>query len=263
MSSIAIKWVSETIVGNQTAKQLLLFLATHNFHKPGIFFKLETIAKQMEVTVRSVQKAFKILQDKNLVTKQSRFDAETSRQTTNAYYLNIPDSFVDKYFGEGELGSSLGVNYVQGGEELRSGGVREKRSNSHEYSTGYREPAIPNSNINNKINNNTYRRKQRATKTTKIPSNFVPSEKHLQLSTELGLDVQKESDKFIDHYKATGKSMTDWNACFRNWLRKAKDFSINVRGKRANNNFDEVMGEIEKGHGRTFDESGCRVYGTI
>ena len=29
---------------------------------------------------------------------------------------------------------------------------------------------------------------------------------------------------FIDYYQGTGRLMADWNATFRNWLRKAKEF---------------------------------------
>lgn len=114
MSAIAIKWVSEIKTGNQTAKQLLLFLASHSFYKPGFFFRLETIADQMEVSVRAVQKSIKLLEEKSYLSKEYRFDEKTGRQTTNGYYLNIPDSYYDVFFKEHEH-ISQGVNVVRKG----------------------------------------------------------------------------------------------------------------------------------------------------
>lgn len=157
MSAIATKWVSGLTIGNTTAKHLLLFLSVHNFHKPGFFFKLETIANQLEISVRAVQKAFLRLEKRKLIVKEYRFDEKTGRQTTNGYYLNIPQEFVDNYFneqGEGERGSPLGVNVVQGEGERGSGGGTKKQSFLKEKSNTCKKSARPNSNINNKLNNN-------------------------------------------------------------------------------------------------------------
>lgn len=115
----------------------------------------------------------------------------------------------------------------------------------------------------NKKNNNKERAEKSLSKSTKISSNFNPSEKHLELAKELDLNVQDQCKRFIDYYKACGRSMIDWNASFNNWLRKANDFNKNVKIKNKNNNFDEVMREIDKNNGRIFDESGNNVYRTI
>lgn len=133
MSAIALKWVASIKVGNQTAKQLLQFYACHNFGKPGFEFKNKTLADQLEVSERAIQLAHKLLLEKNLIIKETRFD-EHGRQLSNHMYLNIPDEFVDNFFGEGERSSSLGVNVVQGEGE---------RSSS---------PSIYNNNNNNKNN---------------------------------------------------------------------------------------------------------------
>lgn len=152
MSAIAIKWVSEITVGNQTAKQLLSFLATHNFNTAGIFFKNETVARQLEISIRAVQKAYSLLLKKNLISKVARFDDVSGRQMTNEYHLNIPQEFVDNYFNEGEQDSSLGVNNVHGGGAYRAGGGSKKTSNSENKSKCYKKTPSSNKSFNSNIN---------------------------------------------------------------------------------------------------------------
>lgn len=65
--------------------------------------------------------------------------------------------------------------------------------------------------------------KPRSSRTT-INSSFIPSDKHELLASQLSVDLRNEADKFIDYYQARGLTMTNWNACFNNWLRKAAEF---------------------------------------
>ncbi len=39
------------------------------------------------------------------------------------------------------------------------------------------------------------------------------------------VDIQYEKQKFTDHYKANGDVKADWDACFRNWIRRSIQFS--------------------------------------
>lgn len=39
------------------------------------------------------------------------------------------------------------------------------------------------------------------------------------------VDVAHEADKFRDYYAAHGKPLKNWDAAFRNWVRKASEFS--------------------------------------
>lgn len=132
MSAIALAWVATVKVGNQTAKQLLQFYACHNFHKPGYEFKNETLANQLEVEVRSIQRAHDLLVEKNLIKREPRYNKE-GRQISSTTYLNIPDEFVDNFMGEGDIKSSLGVTLCQGEGDTVS--------------------PLYNNNINNKLNN--------------------------------------------------------------------------------------------------------------
>lgn len=119
MSAIASAWVATLTVGNQTAKQLLQFYASHNFGKPGFEFKNSTLSIQLEVTERAIQLAHKLLIEKELIIKETRYNDE-GRQLTNNFYLNIPQSFVDNFMGEGERSSPPRVNVVRGEGERSS-----------------------------------------------------------------------------------------------------------------------------------------------
>jgi hypothetical protein len=38
------------------------------------------------------------------------------------------------------------------------------------------------------------------------------------------VDIILETEKFIDHFSANGKPMKDWNAAWRNWMRRTSEF---------------------------------------
>ena len=120
MSAISLVWIlSLKRIGNQTAKQLLQFYASHNFGKPGFEFKNETLAEHLDVSVRAIQKAYKFLLDKKLIIREYRY-SKSGRQLTSIIYLNIPKEFVDNYFGEGERSSPQGGTTFTPRGELRS-----------------------------------------------------------------------------------------------------------------------------------------------
>ncbi|MFK7088666.1 YdaU family protein [Chromobacterium violaceum] len=56
---------------------------------------------------------------------------------------------------------------------------------------------------------------------TSVPADFAPDHSHRGIAHNMGLDLQAERDKFVDHFTATGEVLADWPAKFRNWLRNA------------------------------------------
>lgn len=58
-----------------------------------------------------------------------------------------------------------------------------------------------------------------------LPTDFKPSEKHLEMASELGVDLRAEWGQFCDHHRAKGSTMKDWDAALRTWIRNAKRFS--------------------------------------
>jgi hypothetical protein len=62
---------------------------------------------------------------------------------------------------------------------------------------------------------------------TQIPHDFVITQKHIDYAKIRDLpEPQTELDKFINYYQSSGKARADWDAAFRNWLIKAKEFSL-------------------------------------
>lgn len=43
------------------------------------------------------------------------------------------------------------------------------------------------------------------------------------------VDIVAETEKFIDHFAANGKPMKDWDAAWRNWMRRSRDFKAVAR----------------------------------
>ncbi|WP_168190895.1 YdaU family protein [Aquitalea aquatilis] len=56
---------------------------------------------------------------------------------------------------------------------------------------------------------------------TTVPADFEPDQSHRGIAHNMGLDLQAERDKFVDHYTSTGEVLAEWPAKFRNWLRNA------------------------------------------
>lgn len=65
---------------------------------------------------------------------------------------------------------------------------------------------------------------QRRSRATQLPKSFEPDETCRSLASELGVDLDAELPKFRDHYAANEKPFKNWQATFRNWLRKAREF---------------------------------------
>lgn len=60
-----------------------------------------------------------------------------------------------------------------------------------------------------------------------LSGDWKPNGKHHKLAKEHGINLDWEADKFRDHALAKDWKMKDWDATFRNWLRKSLDFSKN------------------------------------
>lgn len=58
-----------------------------------------------------------------------------------------------------------------------------------------------------------------------IRDDWRPNSDHRDLATKLKLDIALEYDRFRDHAVSVGRVCRDWDAAFRNWLRKAAEFT--------------------------------------
>lgn len=64
----------------------------------------------------------------------------------------------------------------------------------------------------------------------KIPDDFQPTDDHRDQAGKLNVSLHDELQKFRDHFTANGKPMADWNAAFRNWIRRSSEFKREKSG---------------------------------
>jgi hypothetical protein len=57
-----------------------------------------------------------------------------------------------------------------------------------------------------------------------LPDDFRPSDAHQALAAELRVDVRAEWPGFVDHHRAKGSTMKDWDAALNTWIRNAAKF---------------------------------------
>ena len=87
------------------------------------------------------------------------------------------------------------------------------------------------------------------TRGSQIKDDWNPTDDHKKLAQQLGVDLQHEADAFRDHALATGRTLKDWDAGFRNWLRQAKKFGGKSMTKtKHQQNMDFLRREMEAHH---------------
>lgn len=64
--------------------------------------------------------------------------------------------------------------------------------------------------------------KKSPSRATRRPDDFRPSQAHIDLAGERGVDLREEWSKFCDWCDANGKTYKDWPAALRNWIRNAR-----------------------------------------
>ena len=77
-------------------------------------------------------------------------------------------------------------------------------------------------------------RRERVTRAHKLPDGWQPKPETITaMASELpNVNLKQEHVKFADHYTANGKAMKDWDACWRNWMRRATGYAQNTRQTR-------------------------------
>ena len=79
------------------------------------------------------------------------------------------------------------------------------------------------------------RRKRRAPETS-LPDDWRPNDTHRALAADQGVDCDHEAHKFRDHAAANDRRQRDWDAAFRTWLRRARDYGATNGKARASPN---------------------------
>ena len=82
------------------------------------------------------------------------------------------------------------------------------------------------------------------TRGTRLPQSFSVTEEHRTFAREIGVDADREFATFQDYWIAQPGQKgvkADWNATFRNWLRRSTETNRNGHGGR---NGKPSIGEI-------------------
>nr|WP_246703834.1 helix-turn-helix domain-containing protein [Rhizobium sp. SEMIA 4085] len=86
--------------------------------------------------------------------------------------------------------------------------------------------------IDEHVGRNTLNREstKRAPRAHPLPEDFKPD---LRVAHAAGMEqaeAQRQAALFLDHYRGNGKPMRDWNAAWRNWIRRVPDFASRPNG---------------------------------
>lgn len=87
------------------------------------------------------------------------------------------------------------------------------------------------------------------------PDNWKASDDLINyLITNFGseVDIKYEEEQFVDYYKSNGVLKANWDACFRNWIRRSIKFS-NDRGQAKTFNSPYDSKSIQERRKRIFD----------
>jgi hypothetical protein len=96
MSVIALKWAYSQPISNPVAKNVLAFLASHNFPSNKMFFAIETICRATAYSRTAVKAALNWLVANGYLKKEIRI-SEDGGQQTNVYVLNISDAYLEEF----------------------------------------------------------------------------------------------------------------------------------------------------------------------
>lgn len=68
--------------------------------------------------------------------------------------------------------------------------------------------------------------KRKKTHAHALPTDYWPKEQTIVSMHDKVKNIEfgTETEKFKDYYAATGRTMKDWDACWRNWIRNAEKF---------------------------------------
>jgi hypothetical protein len=74
---------------------------------------------------------------------------------------------------------------------------------------------------------------------TILDSSWIPNQTHADLARQYGLDLEETVTEFRDYESAHRRTMADWDASFRTWIRKASEF----KGKKSNKDIHEELSD--------------------
>ncbi|RVP07344.1 helix-turn-helix domain-containing protein [Sinorhizobium meliloti] len=175
----------------------------------------ETIATDLGVTDRTIRKALANLRACDWLKIEDRPQAR-GRGKSNLYH-----------FDDATTGSTVPVNDTNTGKKIPVNGATTGNS-----AQDFRKNISSASNKEHVEKNTLNRESSPRARTTALPEDFLPD---LRVAFANGLDLaeaERQAAMFLDYYRAKGKPMRDWNAAWRNWIRRVPDFARRTGDRR-------------------------------
>lgn len=210
MSNEAIAWAYKQKIQNPARKFLLVALADFADEAWSCYPGQERLGEMTGQSVSTVRRHLNWLEESGYITRTRRFDAKGHR-TSDRFVLNHEES----------LPVNLTSGQIPTGQNVIPTGQKEQSYRS----TVNEEPLVEPSDIEPP-------ERVRAKRGTRIDENWMPEAQTVDaIKEELpGIDVASEHRKFVDHFLANGKTMKDWNAAWRNWMRRSRPASSRTNG---------------------------------
>jgi hypothetical protein len=189
MSVEAISWASKQKTGSPGAKLVLIALANYANDLGQCWPSQATMAMWTEQSERTIRAHLATLEAMGLIGRQHR--TEAGAFTSDLVTLNI-----------GQRQNLPAAKSADGEKQ------QPPAANFAAYPS--KEPS--------------YKKRPIERAREMMPDVFKPNDTHRRLAAELRLDLARELTSFCDHHKSHGSAFKDWDAAFRTWLRRAREF---------------------------------------
>lgn len=229
MSVRAFSWAIDQEVGDPTTKLVLMLIADHANQDAACWPRQSLLAEKAHVTERTVRRHIQKLEDEGYLVRYERRRKDGSR-SSNGYRLVMDPA------AEPEPQPDTSVRLLEG--EQPDTGVRSNRTPAS-GTPGHGRPDLEPTSEPSKNHVGTARKRA-----APLPGGWTPNDRHREIAKEEGVDCDRQAILFRDHAEATGRTLKDWDAGFRTWLRKARDFQPAAQAKMTRE--EEERREIER-----------------
>lgn len=238
MSNRAITWAFNQDIRNSSAKFVLVVLADHADEAWSCYPGQATIARMTGMSERSVRRALEWLEEQGFITRERRSDAR-GRRTSDRYHLR-PAARMSDGHELGEHGECPACGHrpdcpegegapTPTGQNVRSTKPQVKSTGQNDHrpicpdlpdnlsgEPSEEPPVLPLEEVR------AARRRKRRAPETEIPSDFSvsPEMRAWAAKNVPGVDVDYETQQFVDYWISRGERRRDWVASWRQWMRK-------------------------------------------
>jgi Helix-turn-helix domain len=179
-------WIARSETLTIYAKMVLLVISSH-VERHGYRLSRQTIAREAGCSVATVKRSVKELVDAGLLDSEATHGA--NGQGSNLYHIRFT---------------------LKEGSDRAGARVNETRT-----------PGLTDPPVEEPLKKNQSRARVRA---TQAPDEFTidaPMARWWYGKGRSDIDLERETENFLDHHRAKGTTFKDWTAAWRNWMTNA------------------------------------------